>query len=67
MPASHHKNVAVRDRLDVHEGDDSVVLMNEGSGGIASQDLAEHALICHVVSAKLKAEGRCPWEDRAGQ
>lgn len=67
MLARHHQDVAVRDGLDVHESDDGVVFVDEGCGGIAPQDLAEHALICHLVSAKLKAEGRSPWVDRAGR
>jgi hypothetical protein len=40
--------VSMRDGLDVHEGDDRVVLVDERRGGIAPQDLAEHALIRHL-------------------
>ena len=65
MLAGNYQDVAVCDRLDVHERDDRVVLVDEGGGGIPSQDLAENALIGHFVSAKLKAVGRSPWACRA--
>jgi hypothetical protein len=65
MLARDDQDVSVRYGLDVHERDDRVVLVNERGGGVPPQYLAEHALIGHVVSAKLKAECPPPWVGRA--
>src|SRR5665213_3873494 len=52
--ARGHDDVAVSDRLDVHEGDNCVVLVDKGGRRIASQDLAKHALVSHRAVRSLK-------------
>ncbi len=49
----HDEHVAVRDRLDVHEGDDAVVLVDEAGGGFALDDRAEDAVVTQA-EGKLK-------------
>ena len=43
----HHKHVAVRDRLDIHERDHGVVLVGEARGRLAANDGAENAVGAH--------------------
>lgn len=48
----HNEKVAIRGRMDVHEGTDPVILDNFHAGNVAGNDSAEHTMISHGIHAR---------------
>ena len=64
MVLGDHQHMARRNRVDVHEGENVVVLINLEAGNFAAQDFAENAFVVVIRRAHagglLLAKGNFP-------